>query len=242
MKLLLMLKLVDSIQCKAVQLWFPLQRCLDTSPREPDPQVQSTVCLCNKKPPPDSNSFKNTLESLLVVPKRESLFWLWKSCVWAKPCTATEWLIVSLGFLLLAFLMGWSAQCGSQHSPVQLALVIAWGDSEKYTRLGFYSGLSCHPSISILWAAQALFVYFQTKPICKWLTNNIYEVWSLSFKEMNKPVGICPCSFFHKVHHLIWAKPALLQLLSQPWTTWMYSATLLSRYCVVWTEANSKFP
>lgn len=47
MKLLLILKLVDSRQCWAVQL-FPLQRCLDTSPREPGPEVISTVVYATK--------------------------------------------------------------------------------------------------------------------------------------------------------------------------------------------------
>lgn len=43
-------------------LLFLLQRCLDTSAREPGSQLLSTVYLGNKKPFFDSNNLKNTLE------------------------------------------------------------------------------------------------------------------------------------------------------------------------------------
>lgn len=98
------------------------------------------------------------------------------------------------------------------HMPV-VVVIVCLGQSKyiwckEFRGWDFIMGcpsLLAWPSTSILWVAWGLFVL--KKNVYKWLTNNIYvwiyEVWSPEYEAVNKLVGVCPCSFFHKVHHFI---------------------------------------
>lgn len=219
-----------------MQLLFPLQRCLDTSPRESGPQVLSTVCLCNKRPLPDRNSFKNTLESTLVIPKRKKgLFWLWNSYVGKnkKPLCGKKWMSHNMHSCWLThYLSGFCPSCMAPsllspmwitaiaHMPVALVIecVGQWKVymMQNVQRLGFW--------IDCSWAACLTFCQYSLdgmrfvclfvlkNNVCNWLINNIdvwiYEVWSPEYEAMNKLVGFYPCGFFYKVHHFMWAKSA----------------------------------